>query len=92
MPWKRWDFGVARIGLGLARGLPKPHLRVLRIGLVGLGEYHVGCALRVLQELVFPIAHFLFGLEPALGLSSLVRPAGPDNDIGRNICLVWDSC
>lgn len=33
-----------------------------------------------------------FGLEPALELSSLIRPAGPCNDIGRNICLVWDPC
>lgn len=38
VPRKRWDFDFTHIGLGLARGLSKLHLRVLHIGLVGLGE------------------------------------------------------
>lgn len=68
VPQEGQDLVLDHVGLGLARSLPKAHLRVLRIDLVEFGEQHGRCALHALQELVFPIARLLLGFEPALGL------------------------
>lgn len=68
VPQEREDLVFDHVGPGLARGLPKAHLRILRIDLVEIGERHSGGALHALQELVLPITRFLLGLEPAFGL------------------------